>query len=193
MNEDDLVNALIDSAREHEIEDEPMRINVEPHYNHYGNRGAADLYTALHNKGGQVSMGHVYEVKSDAALREATGANEIIRQFTKMVKYFLEDDSRKVPTYSLTYELSFLPTTRALRHVIDNESMYQEAMQTTPELESRRNPDVECFLSFRHPDDATPVRPFEENYRQRFWDDLHKASPNLDAAIGDELRAWVLE
>lgn len=90
MDEDEVTNALIQwhksSARE-AIEagdtDADVEILPEAHYNHYGNRGVVDLYAIM---GGW--NGHVYEIKSETAVRNATGANEVIRQFNRMREYF---------------------------------------------------------------------------------------------------------
>ncbi|MCU4753997.1 hypothetical protein OB919_18775 [Halobacteria archaeon AArc-curdl1] len=129
ITEDELASAIIDYHNEDaaEFDDiEDCRVYPEAHYNHYGDRGVADLYIVEEYVGGATD-GHVYELKSESAVKEATGANEIVRQFNKMREYFFKGSSHKGPD-SLTFELCFTPTAYNLRHVVDNLSIYQSTV-----------------------------------------------------------------
>lgn len=101
----------------------------EMQYHHYGNRGAVDLVlTYLENdpvRGCDVS---VYELKSDSAIRQATGANEIARQFTHQQEYFErgQDQFNSPPDY-LYHFLLFDYSEFAVNHVWDNKDLYLSA------------------------------------------------------------------
>jgi len=66
----------------------------------------------------------VYEVKSAAAVEAATGANEIIRQFNKMRRYFYKDESRYKPS-TTSFELVFIVEKETVEHVAENITLYQ--------------------------------------------------------------------
>jgi hypothetical protein len=117
MNESELVNGLI--KRQYDDWDE---VEVESHYNYYGDRGVADLYAA--DDKGQI---HIYEIKSEAALDEVTGANEIIRQFNQMQEYYFRDESNTRPTGTAIFFLAFYPTERTVAHLRENFEMYESA------------------------------------------------------------------
>ena len=130
--EDQMVQSLIENSKSYkgslytEVEVEP-----EAHYNHYGNRGVADLFVRSKEEGGNNEVYYsdgVYEIKSEAAVRSSTGANEIIRQFNKMRKYFYKDDSRSLPD-DCHFELTFIPTEITVQHMVDNLSLYQSSQK----------------------------------------------------------------
>lgn len=102
-------------------------IEPEAHYDYYGNRGAADLYveTISEYNGKEYSEGHLFEVKSERAIKEANGAGDIIRQFNKMVRYFFQDQTRDHPG-DIFYELTFIPTPKTVEHVKRNRHLYQQ-------------------------------------------------------------------
>lgn len=124
---DELTNGLIqyhrevqEGEQEHNSGAPDSHAYPEAHYNHFGNRGAVDLYVTA----GEME-GHVYEIKSTSAVREATGANEILRQFNKMRKYFFDGSQHDPPTYSITFELCFTPSDTNFRHIAENADMYR--------------------------------------------------------------------
>lgn len=116
--EDELAQRLIQSHRDG-AESETVRIYPESHYNHYGNRGAADLYVATENY-----SGHLYELKSETAINEATGANEIIRQFNRMREFFFSGSSFNSPSDSMIFELCFTPSEKSIQHIAENADLY---------------------------------------------------------------------
>ncbi|ERH09261.1 MAG: hypothetical protein J07HX64_01014 [halophilic archaeon J07HX64] len=119
--EDDMVSAIINSYRN----SYRSLINVEPeaHYNHYGDRGVADLYIVHTEDRTTENEGAVFEVKADSAVQEATGANEIIRQYNRMRRNFFRYKERVVHTYC-KFELCFVISERTVRHVCENFEMY---------------------------------------------------------------------
>lgn len=129
MNEDELTNALIRYHRENEQaarswgESTETRLFPEEHYNHYGDRGAVDLYCVT-----GTSYGHLYEIKSESAVRHATGANEIIRQFNRMRQHFYPGTEHSVPV-SVHFELCFTPTTYNVQHLTENADMYAQSVE----------------------------------------------------------------
>jgi len=113
--EDEIVNMLL--ARDEEAE-------AEVHYNHYGDRGVVDA--VVPNELGLI----VYEVKADAAIEAATGANEILRQYNRHREYFMKGSSygRTLPK-SVHFMLAFAATPMAYEHVMDNYEMYAPACE----------------------------------------------------------------
>lgn len=143
--EDTMVNRLIRNHKEnvgdedHEMDD--VEITPEAHYNHYGTRGVADLYVeereeaSKHITGDLYKTGtfryvYVYEVKSEHAVKHATGANEIVRQFNKMCDYFFEDESWR-KGYQTRLELCFIPTPVTWNHVRENRDIYEELVESS--------------------------------------------------------------
>ena len=115
MSEDDVVSRLIEKHRSRS--GDLANITPEMHYNYYGDRGVVDLFTEV--KGEEVtgtSVQQIYEVKSESAVREATGCNEIIRQFNRMKEFFLKGTDKE-PTDLVMYKLYFVPTDYTLRHI----------------------------------------------------------------------------
>lgn len=124
--EDELVNAIIEYERG--IETFDTTVEPEAHYNHYSKRGVVDLYVQREPKDGP-RQDIVIEAKSDAAVQNATGANEIIRQFNRMRDGFYEDESRDRARY-VNMQLVFTITPAAVYHVAENLSMYTAADQS---------------------------------------------------------------
>jgi len=104
--EDELVNALVQMAKGSGYD--RVEVTPEAHYNNYGTRGVADLHIRRVEqlRYGTKYTDVVYEVKSESAVRSATGANEIIRQYNRMRENFYEDDRRKRPN-TANFELGF--------------------------------------------------------------------------------------
>lgn len=115
--EDEIVNALIREAR---INYTHPEIYPEQHYQHFGWRGIADLFVD------SLVWDEVYEIKSDFAVKSASGANEIIRQASKMSKYFFKDDFHDISGLTVYYYLIFELSERTLNHLVKNVYMYAE-------------------------------------------------------------------
>lgn len=135
VSEDEMVSWLIGFSEPSEMDrkdfdDIQYTATPEAHYNHYGDRGAVDLFTRM--KGVEndrvYRKDRIYEVKSDYAVRQATGANEIIRQFNKHRKYFYEGSDTKEPNEA-NFELIFIPSETTVKHVLENAELYAAAEQ----------------------------------------------------------------
>lgn len=123
--EDELVNALIREAHGRDIY-EVATVEPEAHYSHYSNRGFADLYVRLKiEEEGKYTeyKDALYEVKSASAVRQATGANEIVRQFNRMCKAFYQDEGRSLP-HRVSFTLLFEVHPETVIHVAENLGMY---------------------------------------------------------------------
>lgn len=160
--EDELTNALIQyhkrsNERLNESGDETYELSIaaEEHYNHYGDRGVVDLF---------VSEGewqdHLYELKSEHAVREATGANEIIRQFNKMRKFFYEGTDH-FPAEDVQFELCFTPSDLTFEHLAENADMYASVVQND---KSGLSSSVSTRVHVRpaDPDNIQPIIMFAE-------------------------------
>lgn len=117
-DEDEIVNMLLGRSDNAE---------AEVHYNHYGDRGVVDAVV----KGDYATL--IYEVKSDAAIEAATGANEIIRQFNRHREYFMKGSNYGNQLHnSVHFMLAFTATDQAYQHVMDNFEMYASACSGEP-------------------------------------------------------------
>jgi len=168
--EDSIVQSLIqyhNDLLDGEYEDSECEPLVEPipeaHYNHYGDRGVVDLHVRL----GQITEfttetthEYVYEVKSESALHQSTGANEIIRQFKRHCAYFYQDPDRncKAPIgkdgLGVSFELVFEPTQAVLEHVRDNWVLYQTLVDKhsqTKHVKGVNTNQQEVAVYFGHP------------------------------------------
>jgi hypothetical protein len=155
--EDNMTETLIEWATESSLEsdDREFSYEVEPeaHYNYYGDRGVADLYIREiedMDDGRTFYYDKLYEIKSEAAVKSATGANEVIRQFNKMRKYFYKDESRTVPT-DVHFELLFLPTEVTIEHLSKNMTLYQncQANQLCEEVPSAQGDTAPAIVTVR--------------------------------------------
>jgi len=152
ITEDGLANALIVYSRNDECSDTDIHLEVS--YNHYGESGVVDLVMENYDI-------HIIELKSDAAIKEATGANEIIRQFNRHRKYFFEGSTHS-PRDNTTFELCFAPTPTCLKHIIDNWSLYATVLTNEPtDMQIKR---LLSIITIRPPDpnNITPLHPFVE-------------------------------
>ena len=132
MKEDKLTNALINFWKQYQNSE----LYPEAHYNYYGTRGIADL----HYRDDSDRLDIVVEVKSNLG-----NANETIRQFNKMEKYFFKDPSRNAYR-DRRFELTIIPSDKNLRHLAENSDMYSS---------------IEGYVTFRHPDNTKPIHVFE--------------------------------
>jgi hypothetical protein len=125
MREDELATAVVEHFRS--AFDEP-RIRLEEPYDHYGNRGSVDVYARVHDP---APVDYLVELKADAALRHATGANEILRQYRRMARYFYKDDEHAVRVKlardgaGVHALLLFAPTPACVRHVREHRALYE--------------------------------------------------------------------
>jgi len=162
--EDDLTEALIQYHKDRHLVE---IVEPEAFYNNYGMRGYPDLYVQFNRAPEDLIESHLVEIKSEYAVKSATGANEIIRQFNKMRRHFYEDEDRHVPfprnefeEVVLVFELAFIPSEYTLLHLLDNKEMYNEAINISDPAYSKLPRDqsnegvhsgVEVDLTFRHP------------------------------------------
>ena len=159
VSEDELTNALIqhhhqkqERAKEVHEDADDVEAYPEAHYNHYGNRGVADLYAIT----GEWE-GFVYELKSEAAVQDATGANQILRQFNKMREYFFAGSQHDPPTHEVNFELCFTPSELNFRHIAENAEMYRSVI--LQELSDIPTKHVHPLVTIRppDPDNITPI------------------------------------
>jgi hypothetical protein len=124
MREDELATAVIEHF-ESAFDDPEVRLE-EP-YNHYGTRGVVDVYarTAPPDR-----VAYLAELKADPAVRMASGANEILRQYRRAERYFFQDDAHDLRTRlgrdgpGVHLLLLFAPTTQCVEHVFEHRSIY---------------------------------------------------------------------
>lgn len=168
--EDEMVAKIIDYYKD---SDGVSQLAPEAHYNYYGDRGVADL-VEVHESGQEVIVAH--ELKSAAAVNAATGANEILRQFNRMVKYLPKDEEWEADFYE--FNLLFIASEDTIVHVMNNLNIYQQA---------RRNGDnYIADVRFVHP--AVPgfgalagiSGPSEINY---YADHFEEIAEMVDTAI----------
>jgi len=96
---------------------------LEVPYNNYGTRGVVD-FVGIWNFDDGRSV-EAMEFKSESAVRNATGANEIIRQFTRQVENFDSHDDYGWRKDHITHVLKFYPTQYVVDHINDNLELYQ--------------------------------------------------------------------
>ncbi|EMA68649.1 hypothetical protein C461_03432 [Halorubrum aidingense JCM 13560] len=124
MREDELATRVVDHyAAAHEDAD----VRLEEPYDAEGRRGVVDVYVRLRTP---YRVDHVIELKGDAAVRGATGANEVLRQYRRMERYFHADSTHAIrPKLGRTepgarFLLCFAPTPTCVYHVATHRSLY---------------------------------------------------------------------
>lgn len=154
--EDELVNSLIQYHRNRtpigeDAQFVEKQFTPEAHYDHYGNRGAADLHARMKSKEGihTYTEDYLYEFKGAAAIRASTGANEIIRQFNRMRNYFYKDESISRPD-RVHCELTFTIEPETVAHVINNYEMYN-SIHATDVMSTRSMEAGDQAVLFRTP------------------------------------------
>ena len=129
MREDSLATRVVEWA---EATTQPT-IALEEPYDHYGNRGQVDVYLQVPPP---PPREHVIELKGDAAVRRATGANEILRQFRRAIRYFYRDDAHSVrrrigrTDAPVRFLLAFAPTVACVEHVARHARLYESVEQS---------------------------------------------------------------
>lgn len=128
MSEDKLTMWEIERWQQSDFHE---RHYTEVHYNHYGTRGVVDLVVVEDHPDGPGATTHVFEMKSDEAIRSATGANEILRQFNKQQSFFEKGivDS-EITIDNVKHQLVFAASSFTVQHVLDNISLYGNPNQS---------------------------------------------------------------
>lgn len=208
-SEDAMVNRLIEHHRGNVTpkgelgSDKIPVLQPEAHYNYYGDRGVVDLYVVekFSDEGRyDWTQGTLYEVKSNSALDNVSGANEIVRQFNRMQKYFYEDESWRRPKI-IHYELCFIPSPETLEHVSNNQEIYRQLIHDTEKSKAS--------VMFRTPDGsidpANPMIEFVETVPQSvlhsqpgfapyFGFDEEEAREIIESAdVGEERIGYMLD
>jgi len=152
MKEDTIVQSIVEEHSQYDH----IEIELEKQYNHYGDRGAVDMVIVNHEENAM----WIIEVKSDTAVKEATGANEIIRQFNKHREYFLKgvDTRYNVKRGRTNYELVFAATDVCYNHLIENKTLYQNIADQDF-----------CHITLNHPDRDIGGKPFKESDWHDGW------------------------
>ncbi|WP_411969057.1 hypothetical protein [Haloferax sp. YSSS75] len=125
MREDELATRVVEHFR---AAFDDVEIHLEEPYDHYGNRGVADIYVRVRTP---EPVDYLIELKADAAIRHATGANEILRQYRRMERYFYKDDEHDIrPKLArdgpgVHVFLLFAPTKRCVEHVHEHHALYE--------------------------------------------------------------------
>lgn len=131
MREDELATRVVEHFT---AAFEEPEIHLEEPYDHYGNRGTVDVYARVR---APVPVDYLVELKAAAAIRHATGANEILRQYRRMERYFYKDDEHAVrPKLArdgpgVHVLLLFAPTVACVEHVAAHRVLYESVEPTT--------------------------------------------------------------
>ncbi|QAU12392.1 hypothetical protein EKH57_06485 [Halorubrum sp. BOL3-1] len=124
MREDALATRLVEH---YETTGDDPAVRVEEPYDADGREGVVDLFVRTRTP---EAVDRVIELKADAAVRRATGANEVLRQYRRMERYFHADDRHALrPKLGRTepgarYLLCFAPTPTCVHHVAVNRTLY---------------------------------------------------------------------
>lgn len=154
ITEDDLATAEIQFCEENIVyghDSWESNFFPEVHYNYYGTRGVADLYIHQHCEYDipAQSRGWVIEFKSESAVKQATGANEIIRQFNRMREHFYKGSSYEPPDL-VGFQLVFSATDHNIRHIFKNIELYNSvAKQGLPQIDADEGG---VAIKIAHPD-----------------------------------------
>jgi len=133
ITEDELANSIIGQLDDGDA-DRPWASEVP--YNHYGDRGVVDLVHRFGEGSGRDEL-HVFELKSEYAVEQATGANEILRQFNRHRRYFFDgSDYTRSDYFSVRFELAFTATQSNFEHVRGNWNQYETAVESETRGES---------------------------------------------------------
>lgn len=124
MREDELATAVV---AHFEAAFDEVEVRLEEPYDHYGNRGVVDAYVRVRTP---ARVEYLIELKSDAALGHVTGANEVLRQYRRMERYFYKDDEHGLRRSvgrdgpGVYVMLLFAPTRRCVEHVHEHRRLY---------------------------------------------------------------------
>jgi len=126
MNESEMTSELLRGFQEDSIVHDT---ELEKHYNYYGDRGIVDIVDVRRYDSCKPKL-DIYELKSEAAIEDATGANEIIRQFNRHQEYFFDgqDEYQPYNTYrEITFLLTFYACEKTIDHIDENIELYHNA------------------------------------------------------------------
>ena len=124
MREDELATRVVDH---YAVAHDDPEVRLEEPYDADGRRGVVDVYVRLRTP---ERVDHAIELKADAAVRRATGANEVLRQYRRMERYFHADERHALrPKLGRTepgarFLLLFAPTATCVHHVATHRSLY---------------------------------------------------------------------
>ncbi len=124
MREDELATRVV---AHYETAHERPDVRLEEPYDAEGRQGVVDVYVRLRTP---EPVDHVVELKSDSGVRRATGANEVLRQFRRMERYFHADSTHRLEPKlgrsgpGARYLLLFAPTPTCVYHVATNRTLY---------------------------------------------------------------------
>ncbi|QLG62677.1 hypothetical protein [Halorarum salinum] len=124
MREDELATAVVEHFG---VAFDDATVRLEEPYDHYGNRGVVDAHVRVR---GAAPVDYLVELKSDAALGHVTGANEVLRQYRRMERYFYKDEEHSLRTSiardgpGVHVMLLFAPTSRCVEHVWEHRRLY---------------------------------------------------------------------
>ncbi|MFC4989629.1 hypothetical protein [Saliphagus infecundisoli] len=198
-NEDQVADYLINHHREtcenEGISAENIDIQPERPYDHYSNRGSVDLFVKLEYEGGtEIHRNYyIYEIKSHWAIRSATGANEIIRQYNRMREYFFKGtDYNLSNSDSVYFQLVFTPSAECFRHFINNYAMYREIIELVERESTSMSSDI-SFCPTTEILDRSPIVPVSiiqddiliDPSSREFWQLLLL----FDESLADEFRS----
>jgi hypothetical protein len=131
MREDELATAVVEHF---EAAFEDSEVRLEEPYDHYGNRGSVDVYVRTRAPG---RVDYLVELKADPAVRIASGANEILRQYRRMERYFYKDDEHEIRRKlardgpGVHFLLLFAPTVACVEHVGEHRRLYESVTAET--------------------------------------------------------------
>lgn len=149
-----------------------VTVEYEVHYNDYGSRGVVDVVRESHHPGDNTGEIEIVELKSDDAIQQATGANEILRQFNRHRDSFFDgSDYKRRDYYRVGFQLVFNATQFALDHVADNAAMYRSVCHTPEGCSGEA-----CRVSFYHPGIERFAHPFS----------VHIAEDIVNRQLADE-------
>lgn len=160
MNESEMATNVI-SDLHRQVPCREADLEPEVPYNNYGDRGVVDLVVEEWSDNGQKTRGntqlYIYELKSEYALENATGANEIIRQFQRHKEHFFKgtDQYHEHKYWSVNFRLLFYATEELVNHVRENKSLYKS-------VEEGSMHGTSYFVQFYHENLDTIVRPVKE-------------------------------
>jgi len=153
--EDELAKAVMESSTDRDYYN--REVQPEVHYNHYGSRGVVDLVEVLQFAEGETPSITVYEFKSESAVRNATGANEIIRQFNRHKRSFFKGSRyNEVKYVDVSFELAFYATDFNFRHIQSNADLYRSVEENGGFGENT------AFVSVRHPEVESNGHPLKD-------------------------------
>lgn len=124
MREDELATRVVEH---YEATHEDPEVRLEEPYDADGARGVVDVYVRTRTP---ERVDYAIELKADAAVRRATGANEVLRQYRRMERYFYADDAHAIRPKLARREpgvhflLLFAPTPTCVHHVATHRSLY---------------------------------------------------------------------